>query len=299
MSHPARSRTLAVAMVSFAAFDGLPLAEGVGVAALACWSDLLYVGTSDGRLLLLSLHTHVVEGGAAGRERRIMGVDEEAAVSLGVGSAAVEEVVVVAAAGHVVVRCAGRVFVRDLASLAPCPDAARYPRGTMQLLLHFALTCARRDLYAHASVQGTGICIASLRAGVAATDACLCRALTSLRGVTALALQQGRSGGGLCVVTGGAGSWPYRHAATSVEALFFRLDEEYVLERSYPLARAGVGGVKSVVWWGDVVYVQFGQGSGGGSGGGACLAMHVPSGREHALDTEWSMPPCVPPVGRR
>ena len=51
----------------------------------------MYVGTSDGRLLLLSLHTHVVEGGAAGRERRIMGVDEEAAVSLGVGSAAVED----------------------------------------------------------------------------------------------------------------------------------------------------------------------------------------------------------------
>ena len=148
MSHPSRSRTLAVAMVSFGAFDGLPLAEGLAVAALACWSDLLYVGTSDGRLLLLSLHTHVVEGGGAGRERRIMGVDEEAAVSLGVGSAAVEEVVVVAAAGHVVVRCAGRVFVRHLASLAPCPDAARYPRGTMQLLLHFALTSARSDLCA-------------------------------------------------------------------------------------------------------------------------------------------------------
>jgi len=95
-------------------FESLTLLDGIagGVSALTCWSDLLYVGTVDGCILLLSLQLQREEGdgkcddGGVWRgeghpqtawdhcaQSSVSGAEVEIRVSLGVGAQPVEQLV--------------------------------------------------------------------------------------------------------------------------------------------------------------------------------------------------------------
>ena len=279
-------------MVRYDAFERQTIADGItgGVSAMAWWCDMLYVGTHDGRLLLLSLLRDdgmsaaqpppgSQEGGWGDGEGRgggkITAAEPEVEISLGLGSLRVDQLVIVAAAGLVVARCAGRLLAHDLASLAPRLDIA-----TALTALRSVNFLALRHYPDSSSAAGGG---AGQAAGCWGGE---CR---------------------LCVATGTAAGSLSSRMAQDAQLVFFRLDDDFVMDVCCPLVRGQSGlrggaarlcggecvGVRSMAWWGDVVYAQFGvlQEVGGVAlgktpGGGGWLssvAVHVPSQRVHLL----------------
>ena len=278
-------------MLEFEAFEHVPIAHGIvsGVSAMAWWSGMVYIGTNDGRLLLLSLKRahHDAQGccddtqGCCCGGTSIQGSEVEAEVTLGIRGQGVEELVVLAGLGVLIARACGRLYVHDLACLLPRPHVAT-ALSNLHHVSAITLQNAGAALWGHDGLGGEGlrVCVA--------TGACLPSSTAS-----------------------------DTRAPTETKLLFFRLHDDYILESSCVLRGEGgdvkMGGdggfvgvglgsggngrvVTSMAWCADLVYIHFASmlhaGAGEEFGCFQCssTALHVPTGREHVLGAEWSMP---------
>ena len=139
-------------------FESLTLLDGIagGVSALTCWSDLLYVGTVDGCILLLSLQLQREEGdgkcddggvwrgeGCSGAhpqtawdqcaQSSVSGAEVEIRVSLGVGAQPVEQLVSMCCHACWLYVCVRACWLRRLVLVCCCHQVSELQRlGMLQ-----------------------------------------------------------------------------------------------------------------------------------------------------------------------